>query len=353
MQIMIKMSLTFLSLVLFLSCTPEPPEKSLAPRWGIVIHTGAGSFTLDDLDEADVQDRTSVMTEALSAGHAILKAGGSSMDAVEAAIVILEDSPLFNAGKGAVFTHEGTNEMDAAIMDGKTLNAGAVAGLKHVKNPIRLARKIMDGSPHVMMIGEGAENYGRETGGIEFVPKSYFYTDKRWEDLQKILKREKTDEKVFMNKSSNRLNEDHDVYGTVGAVALDKNGNLAAATSTGGMTNKRYGRVGDVPIIGAGTYANNASCAVSATGHGEYFIRFTVSRDISGRMEYAGYSLQAATDSVVLGVLKRAGGKGAVISIDHEGNVAVSLNDTGMGHGYMGPDGKAMIRWNTKNYVPF
>jgi len=268
------------------------------------------------------------MTAALTAGHAVLASGGSSLDAIQAAIVILEDSPLFNAGKGAVFTHEGKNELDSSIMDGATRRAGAVAGVKHIKNPVLLARLVMEKSPHVMMTGDGAEAFAKEQG-MTFVPESYFYTERSWQALQKALQEEKA------------AASDH--FGTVGAVALDRKGNLAAATSTGGMTNKRFGRVGDSPIIGAGTYANNQSCAISATGHGEFFIRYTVAHDICARVEYRGVTLQSAQDAVVQDVLKNAGGEGGVIGMDRFGNVAVSFNSTGMARGYIGEDGRAVV----------
>ena len=315
------------------------PAANAPPKWGILIHTGAGNFTVESLGEREAPMRAA-MTAALSAGHAVLARGGSSLDAVEAAIVILEDSPHFNAGKGAVFTHIGTNELDSSIMDGRTRQAGAVAGLTHVKNPVRLARLVMEKSPHVMMVGDGAEAFARDQGGIELVDEKYFYTERAWTLLQRALEQEKTGpQSVVTPVAWQKL----DYFGTVGAVALDQQGNLAAATSTGGMTNKRYGRVGDSPIIGAGTYASNASCAISATGHGEYFIRYTVAHDICARVEYQGMAVQAAADAVVRDVLRKAGGEGGVIGLDRAGNVAVSLNVTGMGRGYMGADGTAQI----------
>ena len=323
------------------SCgSPSPgPLADSPPKWGILIHTGAGNFTVESLGEREAPMREA-MTAALSAGHAVLARGGSSLDAVEAAIVILEDSPHFNAGKGAVFTHNGTNELDSSIMDGRTRQAGAVAGLKHVRNPVRLARLVMEKSPHVMMVGEGAEAFAREQGGIEMVDEKYFYTERAWNLLQRALEQEKTGPQSSVTPAAWQK---PDYFGTVGAVALDQQGNLAAATSTGGMTNKRYGRVGDSPIIGAGTYASNASCAISATGHGEYFIRYTVAHDICARVEYQGMAVQAAADAVVRDVLRKAGGEGGVIGMDRAGNTAVSLNVTGMGRGYMGPDGKLEI----------
>jgi beta-aspartyl-peptidase (threonine type) len=320
------------------SIAPPQPGDS-PPRWGILIHTGAGNFTVDSLGGREAPMREA-MAAALSAGHAVLARGGSSLDAVEAAIVILEDSPHFNAGKGAVFTHSGTNELDSSIMDGATRQAGAVAGLKHVKNPIRLARLVMEKSPHVMLVGEGAEAFAREQGGIELVDEQYFHTERARDLLQRALEQEKTGPQSSVTPVAWQK---PDYFGTVGAVALDQQGNLAAATSTGGMTNKRYGRVGDSPIIGAGTYASNASCAISATGHGEYFIRYTVAHDICARVEYRGMTVQAAADAVIRDVLRTAGGEGGVIGMDRAGNVAVSLNVTGMGRGYMGAGGHAQI----------
>jgi beta-aspartyl-peptidase (threonine type) len=300
------------------------------PKWGLVIHTGAGNFTIAGIAERK-DAMQAAMHDALMAGHNVLAGGGTSLDAVQAAIVILEDSPLFNAGKGAVFTHEGTNELDASIMDGSTMRAGAVAGLKHIKNPIALARLVMEKSPHVMMAGEGAEKFAKEQGGIEFVNQKYFYTDRAWKALQDALAAEK--------KAATA--DDH--HGTVGAVALDQHGNLAAATSTGGLTNKRFGRIGDSPIIGAGTYANNQSCAVSSTGIGEFWIRYTVAHDICARVQYRNMPIQAAADAIVQGELKPIGGEGGVIGLDSHGNVMMSFNTSGMGRGYVGADGKPTI----------
>ena len=274
------------------------------------------------------------MNDALMAGYRVLAGGGTSLDAVQGAIVILEDSPLFNAGKGAVFTHEGTNELDASIMDGGTMKAGAVAGLKHIKNPIRLARLVMEKSPHVMMAGEGAEAFAKEQGGIEFVDQKYFYTERAWQALQDAVAAEK--------KAAHAA--DH--HGTVGAVALDQHGHLAAGTSTGGLTNKRFGRIGDSPIIGAGTYANNQSCAISSTGVGEFWIRYTVAHDICARVQYRNMAIQAAADDIIQGVLKPVGGEGGVIGLDAHGTVMMSFNTTGMGRGYVGSDGKPTIMFS-------
>jgi beta-aspartyl-peptidase (threonine type) len=278
------------------------------------------------------QQYREALSAALTAGFAVLNRGGSSLDAVEAAIRPLEDSPLFNAGKGAVFTHDGKNELDASIMDGRNRKAGAVAEVTIVKNPITAARAVMEKSPHVMMVGKGAELFATQQG-LEIVDPSYFWTERRWKALQKEL---------MANPQSSALLLDHGderKFGTVGAVALDKEGNLAAGTSTGGMTNKQYGRVGDSPIIGAGTFAENATCAVSATGHGEFFIRYTVAADIAARMRYRGDSLKKAAEDVINGTLKEVGGEGGVIALDAAGNVAMPFNSEGMYRGWIGPDG--------------
>ena len=320
-----------------------------APRWGIVIHGGAGVIKRESLTPEREAAVRAVLTESLQAGHAILAKGGTSLDAVTAAVRVMEDSPLFNAGKGAVFTHDGKNELDAAIMNGRTREAGSVAGLHHVKNPISLARAVMEQSPHVMMIGAGAEEFAKQQG-VELVPESYFYTEERWQSLQRALEAEKQQQQTppeqgqpqgpqtFWEHPAGREHK----FGTVGAVALDQAGNLAAGTSTGGMTNKRFGRVGDVPVIGAGTYANER-CAVSATGHGEYFIRYTVARDICSRMEYLDLPLLESANQVVMEVLVKAGGEGGVIAMDAQGNVAMPFNSSGMYRGYMGPDGVAAV----------
>jgi beta-aspartyl-peptidase (threonine type) len=340
------------ALVLIAACSP-PPERpetrdrdTQQPGWGIVIHTGAGNFTLESLGDRREPMRAA-MTEALTAGHAVLDRGGSSLDAIEAAIVILEDSPHFNAGRGAVFTHEGTNELDASVMDGATMRAGAVASLTRVKNPIGLARRVMERSPHVMMSGDGAEAFAREQG-VELVDPGYFRTDRAWEALQRALEAEKATLGASAAPALERA-APAGYFGTVGAVALDRQGNLAAGTSTGGMTNKRFGRIGDSPIIGAGTYASNTSCGISSTGHGEYFIRYTVAHDICARVEHAGMSVQQAADAVVQGVLKAAGGEGGVIGMDRAGNVAMSFNVTGMGRGYMGADGEAVVMFTDED----
>ncbi len=310
----------------------------------LVIHGGAGTILKEKMTPERERDYRDKLTEALLAGHKVLKSGGTGMDAVEAAIKVMEDSPLFNAGKGAVFTAAGTNEMDAAIMDGATLRAGAVSGLKHVKNPISLARLVMEKSPHVMMIAEGAENFAKQNG-LELVDEKYFFTEERWKQLEEDKEKEKQQPKPAdkPDRKPTATASDEQKYGTVGAVALDREGNLAAGTSTGGTTNKRPGRVGDTPIIGAGTYANNQTCAVSATGSGEYFMRSVVAYDISALMEYKGLSLKEAADLVIMKKVLKLGGTGGVIAIDKDGNIAMPFSTPGMYRGYVNADGKTVV----------
>lgn len=301
------------------------------PQWAIVVHGGAGMMQPEAFPAEVRQAYAEKLSEALNAGGSILQQGGASLDAVEAAVRILEDCPLFNAGKGAVFSAAGVNEMDASIMDGQTGKAGAVAGVTVIRNPITAARRVMDASPHVMLAGTGAEAFAAEQG-LTLVDRSYFYTEERWQSLLKLRQR--------AEEQSADTTEKH---GTVGCVALDKNGNLAAATSTGGMTNKKYGRIGDSPIIGAGTYADNATCAVSCTGHGEYFITNEVAYDVAARLKYLHQSLQEATDEIINKKLKQQGAEGGLIAIDSEGNIAMPFNISGMFRGYLLPDSVAKI----------
>lgn len=311
-------------------------EKSPAPI-AIAVHGGAGTINREEIGEEREAATHEALRLALKTGHAVLKDGGSSLDAVSAAVQILEDSPLFNAGKGAVFNCAGENELDAAIMDGATLNAGAVAGVRRTRNPITLARLVLDRSPHVLLVGEGAEKFGEEHG-IELVDPSYFHTNFRKQQLLELQKRENV---TGCGDTVAALDGfDPASFGTVGAVALDADGNLAAATSTGGMTNKRYGRVGDVPVIGAGTYADNATAAISATGHGEYFIRTVAAHRIASRMAFKGESVQEAADAVVMDLLKNMGGGGGVIAVDAKGNIAMPFNTSGMYRGYINVDGE-------------
>lgn len=314
------------------------------PRLGLIIHGGAGVIRRGSLTPEREKLYRDKLEEALLAGYKALQTGKSSLDAVEIAIKILEDSPLFNAGKGAVFTADGKNELDASIMNGKTLAAGAVAGLHHVKNPITLARAVMEKSPHVMMIGDGAEKFAKEQG-IELVEAKYFWTQERYDSLQRILKQEEEKKKQPPPKGQGQSLAElpSNKFGTVGAAALDKDGNLAAGTSTGGMTNKKYGRVGDAPIIGAGTYANNETCAVSATGWGEFFIRIGVARDICSLMEYRAMPIQKAADLVIHQKLQKLGGDGGIIGLDKFGNMAISFNSEGMYRAYIGADGKPVV----------
>ena len=288
----------------------------------IAIHAGSGTINKGDFSEDKEREIRETLERAVRAGHAILSAGGSSLDAVTKAITTLEDSPHFNAARGAVFNAEGKNELDASIMDGSDLNAGAVAAVHNVRNPILLARKVMTDSVHVMLMGDGAEQFARDHD-ITFEDDDYFFTEYRWQQLQKA-KAKDNGETTFLSETPDHW------FSTVGAVALDAYGNLAAGTSTGGMTNKRWGRVGDSPIIGAGTYADNRSCAVSATGHGEYFIRATVARDICARVQYTDVSLAKAADQVVNQELVKMGGSGGIIALDPQGNIALTFNTPGM-----------------------
>lgn len=309
--------------------------------FGLVIHGGAGVIQRDQMSpELEAQYRAK-LNEALQAGYAVLEAGGAALDAVTAAVQVMEDSPLFNAGKGAVFNADGLCELDASIMNGATLQAGAIAGIRRIKNPILLARDVMEHSPHVMMIGEGAEKFA-ESRGFTFVENEYFHTDFRRQQLERAktraLKADQGTSAVPLDLSSPGVRDDlhfirEDKYGTVGCVALDQAGNLAAGTSTGGMTNKKFGRVGDVPVIGAGTYANNATCGVSATGWGEFFIRATVAHDISAQMEYQAKDLNSAA-AATLGKVAKLGGDGGVIALDPAGNVAMDFNSAGMYRAY-------------------
>jgi beta-aspartyl-peptidase (threonine type) len=299
----------------------QPPEGSSKPTWALAIHGGAGTMP-KNIPEAEKEAYLKSLRAALDVGRKVLAGGGTSLDAVEKVVRTLEDDPLFNAGKGAVFTHDGKNELDAAIMDGRDLSCGSVAGLHTIKNPISLARLVMEKSPHVFMVGEGAERFADEMK-VERVDPKYFFTQRRWDQLQEELRKEKGEAKP---------------KGTVGAVALDVHGNLAAATSTGGMTNKRYGRLGDVPVIGAGTYANNLTCAVSATGWGEQFIKHTVAHDISALMEYRGLTLQQAADEVIHRKLQKD--DGGVIGVARDGSIALVFNSEGMYRGAADSNGR-------------
>nr|WP_321234772.1 isoaspartyl peptidase/L-asparaginase [uncultured Psychroserpens sp.] len=311
-------------------------------EFAIIIHGGAGTILKKNMTPEKELAYKAKLEEAIRVGYEILKNGGTSLDAVQKTINVMEDSPLFNAGKGAVFTNAETNELDASIMDGKTLNAGASAGTITVRNPINLARIIMDKSPHVMMAGVGADTYAKEQG-LSIVEPSYFYTEHRFNALKRAMEREQ----IELDHDDKQAFYDPEIkdskFGTVGCAALDKNGNLAAGTSTGGMTNKRYGRVGDAPIIGAGTYANNNSCAVSSTGWGEYFIRSMVAHDISALMQYKGLTLQEAAREVIHTKVPALGGDGGIVAVDKNGIMVAEFNTAGMYRATMNDKGELTI----------
>jgi L-asparaginase / beta-aspartyl-peptidase len=298
---------------------PEQQSSGNRPDYVLVIHGGAGTISRERMSSGQESDYHNKLNEALEAGENILKNGGTSLEAVRAAIIVMEDSPLFNAGVGAVFTNQKTVELDASVMDGKTLNAGAIAGVTDIRNPILGAIAVMEDSPHVMLAGKGASEFAKERG-LDIVDNSYFHTQRRLDAVTRQIEQDKN--------------------GTVGAVALDMEGNLAAGTSTGGMSNKKYGRIGDSPIIGAGNYANNKTCAVSATGHGEYFIRMVVAYDISALMEYGNMSLQEASEKVINEKLVEAGATGGVVAVDSQGNICMPFNTSGMYRGYVKSTGE-------------
>jgi beta-aspartyl-peptidase (threonine type) len=314
---------------------PNMEKKNI----GLAIHGGAGTIERSSMTPEKEREYRAGLERALTAGYEVLKRGGSSLDATESAVRVLEDDPHFNAGRGSVFTSAGTNEMDASIMDGKTLKAGAVGSVQHIKNPINLARLVMEKSPHVMLDCAGAEAFAK-ANGIELVDQKYFYTQERWDALQKMKAAEKNSAsgagKSFLITNKGR-------HGTVGAVALDKDGNLAAATSTGGTTNKMPGRIGDTPVIGAGTYANNQTCAVSCTGDGEYFIRTATAHEVSALMQHRGMKLQEAAQ-IALDNVKQLGGSGGLIAIDKNGEIAMPFNTNGMYRGYVDPKGKLVVQ---------
>jgi beta-aspartyl-peptidase (threonine type) len=326
-------SLLLFILIAFSGCTTRNSNKISESTstpwseskldWAIVIHGGAGVITREKMTPEMDKDYRAALTTALETGKKILTEGGSALDAVEMTVRIMEDNPLFNAGKGAVFNHDGINELDAAIMDGSNLAAGAVTCVTDIKNPVSAARRVMTNSPHVLLSGAGASQFAKEQG-LEIVPPEYFRTERRFNELQEALKNEKN--------------------GTVGCCALDKNGNLAAATSTGGRTNKKYNRIGDSPIIGAGTYANNNTCAVSGTGIGEFFMRWTVAHDISALMEYKNMTVKQASDLVIYDKLEKAQkATGGVICLDRNGNIAMPFNTEGMFRGFSSSDGREGI----------
>jgi len=333
-----------LSIILF-SCKTTPSKEDTPKKspnsFAIVIHGGAGGIKRAYFTEEQQEAYTLKLEEALEAGYKTLENGGISLDAIQSAINVMENSELFNAGKGAVYNSDGNQEMDAAIMDGNTLNAGAVAGVNHIKNPILAARLVMDSSSHVLLSGKGAEIMAAKYG-IEMVDSAYFFTEKRMNQLRKIQGKEKNqlDHTAYLIK--NELIDDHK-FGTVGAVAMDKNGNIAAGTSTGGMTNKKYGRIGDVPIIGGGTYANNLTCGISATGTGEYFIRTVAAKEVSSLIQYGDKTPAEALNIVLFDQIGPLGGEGGMILLDKNGDVYWDFNSTGMFRGYKKSNGEMKI----------
>jgi len=324
---------------LFTSCLNNEKEKKDI-NFGIVIHGGAGTLLKENMSDEKEKQYLNALETAIKIGHNIIKDGGSSQLAVERTINFLENSPLFNAGKGAVLTSSGTVELDASFMDGKTLNAGAVAGVRTLKNPISAAIKVMENSPHVFLSGEGADQFGKEQG-LDIVDQKYFLTKRRIKSLKNVKEKELNNDKISLINSKEYMNQK---YGTVGCVVLDKNGNLASGTSTGGMTNKKWNRIGDVPVIGAGTYANNKTCAVSSTGWGEFFIRNVVAYDISALIEYKGLSLKEAARIVIHDKVAKLGGNGGVIAIDNKGNIAMEMNTPGMYRAHINSQGELTVK---------
>jgi beta-aspartyl-peptidase (threonine type) len=326
-------------IVCLLQSLQHAVAQQTAASYVLVIHGGAGTILKKNMTPEKEKAYRAVLKQALETGYKVLQSGGTGLDAIEATIKIMEDDTLFNAGRGAVFTHDGHNELDAAVMSGKTMSAGAVAGITTIRNPISAARAVMEKSEHVMMVGAGAEKFAKEAG-LEIVDPSYFRTQSRWNELQQALKEDAASASNPPEKLGTR-NRDYK-FGTVGAVALDKAGNLTAGTSTGGMTNKKYGRIGDSPIIGAGTYANNNTAAISCTGWGEFYIRNVAAHDLSALMEYKGLPVKAAGDAVIkkIGAM---GGDGGLIALDRNGHMAMSFNTEGMYRGAVTKEGKIEI----------
>lgn len=345
---MVHKAIRYLLLIFLLSSwsvteTASAQQKKAADkRYVLVIHGGAGAMARDKITPKQERDYKEKITEALRAGYKELQQGKSSVDAIVAAIEIMENSPLFNAGKGAVFTNDGKNELDASIMDGATRNAGAVAGVTTIKNPIKAARAVMEKSEHVMLAGKGAEEFA-ELVGLAMVSPSYFYTEHRWNRLQELLGSKDTNSKTELDhdtkrSSSRSLKIDRDKIGTVGAVALDREGNLAAGTSTGGMMNKKYGRIGDSPIIGAGTYANQ-DVAVSCTGWGEFYIRTVAAYNLASRIKLQQKTVNEASEETIAEI-GELGGTGGLIALDKDGNYAAPFNTAGMYRGMITADGE-------------
>lgn len=334
--------------ILFIACivlygcaeTPKQEPKS-EPTFGIVIHGGAGTILRKNMTPEKEQEYRAVLAEAIQVGHRILKAGGSSQEAVEKTIHVMEESPLFNAGKGAVLNSEGSIELDASFMRGDNLDAGAISGVKTIKHPISAAIQVMEASPHVMLSGAGADTFAAAQG-LEIVAPEYFFTERRINALKRVQEAAAAKKTSWTPEERNFL--EHQRYGTVGCVALDLSGNLAAGTSTGGMTNKNWNRIGDAPIIGAGTYANNATCAISATGWGEFFIRSVVAHDISALMEYKGLTIQEAAYEVIHNKVAKLGGDGGVVGIDRNGKPMMEMNTPGMYRAHMGAAGNLEVK---------
>jgi L-asparaginase / beta-aspartyl-peptidase len=335
----------FILLVFFISIFSSTLAQQ---KYALVIHGGAGTILPDPTNPEKQKKYERAIDTALQLGNAILAKGGTALDAIEASIRYMEDNPLFNAGKGAVFTNAGTNELDASIMTGHNLAAGSIAGVTTIKNPITTARAVMEKSKHVMLTGKGAEIFAKEQGHV-LVPNKYFYTKERWQGLQRTKKRDQQEAAVDSMKKTSYHGIDTtkgynvEKYGTVGAVALDVFGNIAAGTSTGGMTNKKYGRVGDAPIIGAGTYANNATCGISCTGWGEYFIRLVMAKSVSDLMEYKSLTIDAAATEMIQNKLPALGGDGGLVGLDKNGNITMQFNSTGMYRGFIKSTGEKFI----------
>ena len=342
--------LSFLIAIFFLSCqskennsvTNDKNEVSKPLAYAIAIHGGAGTILKKNMTPEKEQNYLQALEQALATGEQMLKDGADGLDVIETVIMQLENNPLFNAGKGAVYNHEGKNELDASIMEGKMMNAGAVGGVTILKNPIKTARAVMEQTKHVLLVGKGAEQFAKEIGH-EIVSPNYFHNQRRLDALERAKAKEKATGSIDIQ------GEDFK-FGTVGCAVLDKNGNLAAGTSTGGMTNKKWNRIGDSPIIGAGTYANNNTCAISSTGHGEYFIRFAVAYDISARMEYLGELLTQAAEHVVNKKLVEKGGSGGIIAVDKYGNIAMPHNTAGMYRAWANPEGRGVRIYGDKDY---
>jgi beta-aspartyl-peptidase (threonine type) len=340
-----QMQFRVLSIVFVVSmmwaCTSSKKENKATPQpIGIVIHGGAGTILRKNMTPEKEAAYRKVLAEAVQVGYEILKKGGSSKEAVEKTIHVMEDSPLFNAGKGAVLNSDETIELDASFMNGATLDAGAISGVRTIKNPISAAIQVMENSPHVMLSGKGADVFASEQG-LEIVAPEYFFTERRIQALKRVKESEQKKKETTATEQAFLKNQR---YGTVGCVALDQNGNLAAGTSTGGMTNKKWNRIGDAPIIGAGTYANNATCAISATGWGEFFIRSVVAHDISALMEYKGLSIQEASRIVIHEKVASLGGDGGIVGIDNQGNIAMEMNTPGMYRAHVDNNGKQTVK---------